>query len=179
MRVRWPLMAVVLMTVVLMTGCADPQLGELDRRLSDIRDNPGTPRPLQMPDVPEYEAVPYQASDRRSPFRPELPEPEQVQAGSSDLVPDPERTREPLESHDLEALRLVGILTMSGQTHALVRAPGGEVHRLRTGNHLGRNHGRVVGITGSTVQLVELVPTGGGGWMERTTRLALDGGAAR
>ncbi|MGR4069880.1 pilus assembly protein PilP [Billgrantia sp. C5P2] len=167
-------LSVALATSLLLVGCADPQLGELDRRLSDIRTNPGAPRVLEMPEVPTYESVPYQASDRRSPFRPQLPEPEEAQAGSSDLAPDTERAREPLETYDLEALRLVGTLTMGGQTHALVRAPEGEVHRLRTGNYLGRNHGRVVSITDSTVQLVELVPTGGGSWMERTTRMALE-----
>lgn len=168
MRCAWGL------TVLLLAGCADPQLGELDRRLSDIRANPGTPRPLDMPEVPDYESVPYEASDRRSPFRPQLPEPEQAPTGSSELAPDPGRAREPLEAYELEALKLVGILTMSGQTHALVRAPGGEVHRLRTGNYLGRNHGRIVNITDSSLQLVELMPTGGGGWMERTSRMALD-----
>ncbi|MGQ4878448.1 pilus assembly protein PilP [Billgrantia sp. LNSP4103-1] len=159
---------------LLLAGCADPRLGELDRRLSDIRANPGTPPPLEMPEVPDYESVPYQASDRRSPFRPQLPEPEQAPSGSSELAPDPGRTQEPLEAFELEALKLVGILTMSGNTHALVRAPDGEVHRLRTGNHLGKNHGRIVSITASSMQLVELVPTGGGGWMERASRMRLD-----
>lgn len=170
MKVRW----LMVLATLLLAGCTDPQLGELDHRLTDIRNDPGTPRPLEMPEVPDYQSVPYQASDRRSPFRPQLPEPDAAPRGSSDLAPDPERTRESLEAYDLEALRLVGILIMGGQTNALVRAPGGEVHRLRTGNHLGRNHGRVVGITDSSVQLVELVPTGGGGWMERTARLALE-----
>ncbi|MCE8016701.1 pilus assembly protein PilP [Halomonas sp. MCCC 1A17488] len=166
--------SMALVAGLILVGCADPHLGELDRRLSDIRANPGAPRVLEMPEIPTYQSIPYQASDRRSPFRPQLPEPEQAPVGDSDLAPDLERAREPLEGYDLEALRLVGILTMSGQTHALVRAPEGEVHRLRPGNYLGRNHGRIVSITGSTVQLVELVPTGGGGWMERTTQLALE-----
>ncbi|WP_111412920.1 pilus assembly protein PilP [Billgrantia lactosivorans] len=166
--------AMALAAGLLLAGCADPRLGELDRRLNDIRANPGAPRVLEMPEIPSYAPVPYQASDRRSPFRPQLPEPEGAPAGDSDLAPDLEREREPLEAYDLDALRLVGILTMGGQTHALVRAPEGEVHRLRPGNYLGRNHGRIVSITGSTVQLVELVPTGGGGWTERTTHMALE-----
>lgn len=157
-----------------LAGCADPRLGELERQLTDIRANPGAPRPWEMPEVPGYESVPYQASDQRSPFRPQLPEPEQAPSGSSELAPDLDRPRQPLEAYELEALRLVGILTMRGRTHALVRAPDGEVHRLGTGDYLGRNHGRIVSITDSSVQLVELVPTGGGGWMERTSRMALD-----
>jgi type IV pilus assembly protein PilP len=159
---------------LLLAGCADPQLGELDRRLTDIRNDPGTPPALEMPEVPGFESVPYRESDRRSPFRPQLPEVEDAPAGDTGLAPDPGRTMEPLEEYDLEALSLVGILTMGSRTHALVRAPDGEVHQLRTGNYLGRNHGRIVSVTDSTVQLVELVPTGGGNWMERTTRMALE-----
>ncbi|WP_104205008.1 pilus assembly protein PilP [Billgrantia saliphila] len=159
---------------LLLGGCVDPELGELDRRLSDIRNDPGTPPPLEMPEVPRYETVPYRESDRRSPFRPELPEPEEGPTGNSDLAPDPERPREPLEAFELESLDLVGVLTMSGESHALIEAPDGQVHRLRTGNYLGRNHGRIVSIAGASIQLVELVSTGGGGWVERTTRMALE-----
>ncbi|KAA0012089.1 pilus assembly protein PilP [Billgrantia pellis] len=162
------------MGCLLLSGCVDPELGELDRRLSDIRNDPGTPAPLEMPEVPQHEAMPYRESDRRSPFRPELPEPEEGPTGSSNLAPDPERPREPLEAFELASLDLVGVLTMSGESHALVKAPGGEVYRLRTGNYLGRNHGRIVSIADASIQLVELVSTGGGGWVERTAQMTLE-----
>ncbi|RCV89219.1 pilus assembly protein PilP [Billgrantia montanilacus] len=157
-----------------LSGCADPQLSSLDRELATIRANPGTPEPLQLPEVPSYEATPYQQGDRRSPFRPQLPEPEAVPVGEAGLAPDTDRTREPLESYSLEELELVGVLAMGGKSNALIKAPDGEVHRLQIGRHMGRDHGRIVSITGSSVQLVELVPTGGGGWVERNTRIALD-----
>lgn len=157
-----------------LAGCADPQLSSLDRELAAIRANPGTPEPLALPQVPSYEATPYQQGDRRSPFRPQLPEPEAAPAGDTGVAPDTERPREPLEAYPLEELALVGVLTMGGQSNALVRAPDGEVHRLRIGRHMGRDHGRIVSITSSSLQLVELVPTGGGGWVERNTHIALD-----
>lgn len=169
MRMR----SVMAMACLLLGGCADPQLEELDRRLAEIRDNPGASQTLSMPEVPVYEIVPYQASGRRSPFQAQLPQPARSPASNSGLTPDPERPREALETYDLQSLALVGILTMSGQTHALVRSPTGEVHRLRTGNYLGQNHGRIVSITDSTVQLVELVATGSG-WTERTATLSLN-----
>ncbi|WP_163558062.1 pilus assembly protein PilP [Halomonas sp. NO4] len=170
---RWLGGAVTLATLLLV-GCADPQLASLDRELAAIRDDPGPTPEFDLPAVPRYEATPYREADRRSPFRPQRPESDPTAAGEDQLAPDPERPREPLEAYALEELVLVGVLTVSGERSALVRAPGGQVHRLRVGNYLGGNHGRIVAITPASVQLVELVPTGGGGWVERTTRLSLD-----
>jgi len=156
-----------------LAGCAEPELASLDRQLAAIRDDPGPTPELDLPEVPTYEALPYREADRRSPFRSRLAEPSDPSAGGGALAPDPDRPREPLEAYSLEALALVGVLTVGGERSALVRGPSGQVHRLRVGNYLGANHGRIVAITAEAVQLVELVPTGGGGWMERTTWLEL------
>ncbi|MFY0989420.1 pilus assembly protein PilP [Halomonas sp. C05BenzN] len=171
MRVSFvPLGAVLLW----LAGCADPQLGSLDRDLSAIRNDPGQVPRVELPEIPEYEPVPYDEADRRSPFIAQLPEAEQPPRGSEELAPDLERPREALEAYGLGELDLVGTLQVGGQPSALVRAPDGQVHRLRVGNHLGSDFGRIVSITEASVQLVEVVPTGRGGWIERSTRLTLD-----
>ncbi|PMR76146.1 pilus assembly protein PilP [Billgrantia endophytica] len=160
----------------LLAGCADPQLSSLDRDLSEIRANPGVLPRLEMPEVPDYRAPSYEEGDRRSPFQPQLPEPGAERGeGNGVLSPDVERQREPLEAFTLEELTLVGVLTMGGSSHVLVREPGGKVHRLGIGSYLGMDHGRIVGITSSAMQVVELVSTGGGGWVERSTRMTLGG----
>ncbi|TFH88393.1 pilus assembly protein PilQ [Billgrantia azerbaijanica] len=156
-----------------LAGCAEPELAALDRQLAAIRDDPGPTPELDLPEVPTYQALPYREADRRSPFRLRHAEAGDEGAGGGELAPDPDRPREPLEAYPLEALALVGVLTVGGEPSALVRGPSGQVHRLWVGNHLGANHGRIVAITAGAVQLVELVPTGGGGWMERTTWLEL------
>ncbi|WP_302139565.1 pilus assembly protein PilP [Halomonas alkalicola] len=157
-----------------LSGCADPQLGTLDRELAEIRSNPGATPRVELPDIPDYEALPYDEADRRSPFIARLPETEQPPRGSEELAPDLTRPREPLEAYGLGQLDLVGTLTHGGQPSALVRSPGGTVHRLRVGNYLGSDFGRIVSITSSSVQLIEVVPTGRGGWIERTTQLTLN-----
>lgn len=167
-----PVIAVGL--VVLAAGCADPRLGALDRELAGIRSDPGPTPDITLPEIPDYAPVAYDEADRRSPFIARLPEAEQSPRGSEELAPDLSRQREPLEAFDLGELALVGTLTQNGQPSALVRAPDGQVHRLRVGNYMGSDFGRIVGITSSTVQLVEVVSTGRGGWIERTTRLELD-----
>lgn len=117
----------------------------------------------------------YRFADQRSPFQVRLPESRTLPEGDVDLAPDTSRPREPLEAYDLGQLDLVGTLTVGGAPSALVRAPDGNVHRLRVGDHMGSDFGRIVDITAASVQLVEIVPTGRGGWIERSTQLALDG----
>ncbi len=163
-----------LAALLLLAGCADPQLGTLDRELAEIRSNPGATPRVELPAIPDYEALLYDEADRRSPFVARLPEAEQPPQGSEELAPDLTRPREPLEAYGLGQLDLVGTLTHGGQPSALVRAPDGSVHRLRVGNHMGSDFGRIVSITSASVQLVEVVPTGRGGWIERTTRLTLN-----
>ena len=47
------------------------------------------------------------------------------------------------------------------------------VHRVKVGDYLGRNHGRITGIEENRVDVVEIVPDGEGGWLERPRTLSL------
>ncbi|WP_280552811.1 pilus assembly protein PilP [Halomonas sp. 25-S5] len=166
-----------LMALLLALGaCRDANLPTLERELEAMRVDPGQVDLEPVPPMPTYTSVDYDFADERSPFQARLPEPEELPGGGadSDLAPDESRPKEPLEAYDLSELELVGTLTVGGQPSALIQAPDGKVHRLHTGNHLGSDFGRIIGITGASVQLVEIVPTGRGGWTERGTRLTLD-----
>jgi type IV pilus assembly protein PilP len=56
---------------------------------------------------------------------------------------------------------------------ALIQAPDQTISRVGVGNYLGENYGRVTQVTPTAVQLVELVPNGTGGWMERQASIAI------
>ena len=60
-----------------------------------------------------------------------------------------------------------------GSIEGLVRDPDGVVHRVHVGNYLGQNYGRITGIGEDHIEIVELVPNGSGGWMERQATIAL------
>jgi type IV pilus assembly protein PilP len=68
---------------------------------------------------------------------------------------------------------MVGTLERNGDSWALVRMSDTTIHRVKPGNYLGENHGKIVEITESEVELTEIVPDGLGGWMERQAALAL------
>jgi len=129
--------------------------------------------PLQpLPVVKTFENFLYTAQDERDPFG--YSADEQEEAAESGPRPDQNRPREPLESFPLDGLKMSGTLGTAQAMEALVRDPDGVVHRVHLGNYLGQNYGRVTAIEEDHVDLVELVPNGTGGWMERPAKIALD-----
>lgn len=64
--------------VVLLAGCADADLAQLEDTLADIRRSPGGQPPVVTVTLPENRRLAYLYSEERSPF---LPPDEVVQGG--------------------------------------------------------------------------------------------------
>jgi type IV pilus assembly protein PilP len=64
---------------------------------------------------------------------------------------------------------------------ALVRAPDNTLFRVRSGNYLGQNFGRIVSITEANIKLKEIVQDSAGNWEEKEQVLLLqeEGSEAR
>ncbi|WP_152208373.1 pilus assembly protein PilP [Marinobacter changyiensis] len=162
--------------VSLLAGCSQGNgFADLDRFMEETRSKPrGFVEPL--PEFNAYEAFTYASADRRAPFEP----PVDVQLTmvdeqpQSNVEPDLDRPREVLENYALTELEMVGTLGGSiGSPFALVSDNEGGVHRVRTGNYMGQNYGRIIGVSDSRVELIEIVPNGRGGWVERPRSLSL------
>jgi type IV pilus assembly protein PilP len=161
-----------LSAAMVLTACSDAELASLDQRLIALRDSPaGKVAPL--PEAPEYRAVTYDQAGSRSPFLPRRPEQESASEGG-DLAPDLTRPRDPLEAYPLDDLTMVGTLQVDGGRSALIRDPRGQVHRVYLEDHMGSDFGRVVAITETSLQLVEIVTNGQQGWIERSRMLSLN-----
>jgi type IV pilus assembly protein PilP len=92
----------------------------------------------------------------------------------SGLRPDKVRRKQLLEQFPLDALDMVGTLGRGSGTVALVMAPDKVTYRVRPGAYMGQNDGRVTAVTEERIDLVELVPDGAGGWLERPASVALE-----
>lgn len=163
----------LLAACLLITGCGDPRLAELDRQLASMRNDSGPEPSFESPAIPDHDAVNYLPSENRSPFQPRALDAAREVPANSQSMPRAGRQREPLEAFALGELDLVGTLIVGSEPSALIQEPGGQVRRLSIGNYLGLNHGRIVGITSSSVLLVELVVEQGA-WVERNRQLTLD-----
>ena len=129
-----------------------------------------------LPEFAPFETHLYEASGERDPFTPPVysaPNRQVAKTSGSGIQPDYNRPREPLESEPLDSLRMVGTLERRSNSWALVRMSDSTIHRVKPGNFMGQNHGKIVQITESELELTEIVPDGLGGWMERQAALAL------
>ena len=60
------------------------------------------------------------------------------------------------------------------RTYGLIKTKDGLVHRVLPGNYMGQADGKVTEISPSKISVVEIVPDGLGGYMERPASLALN-----
>ena len=138
-----------------------------------LREIDATPRKAIATPPPQQASVPgiYSGSEFRSPFSLPTPKPRVRLGPPSNVRPNPARKREPLERFARGTLRLVGFVEQRGALFALVQPPDGGIARVVVGNHLGRNHGRVVNLSEAGLDIVEIVPDGTGAWVERRRQM--------
>lgn len=140
-------------------------------------------RPQQrIAPLPPFEQVPpfaYQASTERSPFEPPVvvKRVEREQGGPR-VVPDFNRVKQFLEQYTVARLSMVGTLAQSGTMFGLIQDSDGGVHRVQPGDYIGTDHGQIQRIGEGAIELIEIVPDGTGGWVERARTVSLGGGGA-
>ena len=162
-----------LLAMLFLAGCMQKDMRDLEEYVKEVKARPPTPiEPI--PQIAQAETFLYVGEGRRDPFM-RTQKVEDVLAASSDEGPrpDPHRRKEELEAFPLDALKMVGTLDRKGQKWGLVQAPDGTIHRVRAGNYLGQNYGRIVSIEDERISIVELIPNGRGGYQERQASLAL------
>ncbi|WP_299731865.1 pilus assembly protein PilP [uncultured Endozoicomonas sp.] len=160
-----------------LSGCFEIHQGyqDIDAYMADVKTRPmGNIEPL--PQFRPYEAFTYQASAMRSPFK----QPVKVALSSdqlnSNIKPDASRVKQYLEKFEMDSFRLVGSISNDEGFWGLVRGSDG-VHRVKVGDYIGRNHGRITYIDEQELRVTEIVPAGPKYWIERPRILPLDIGS--
>lgn len=164
---RWLLIGALCLAANALSGCTSKD-DELDQFIQDTKKEPGG-RVEPLPELKPYESYAYESANLRSPFTPGG-----SGGASANLRPDSRRNREFLEQFSLDTLRMVGTLRLADRTYGLVKTKDGLVHRVLPGNYMGQQDGRVTEILPSKISVVEIVPDGLGGYMERPASLALN-----
>lgn len=167
----------------LLGGCISKDMSDLAQRVEEIKARPGSGvkplPPLTPPTRHLYEA---EELGLRSPFaRPE-------QTRTVEVEPTPEvdaeqmrlqteilahANKEELERFSIDSLRMVGVLEDRESLWGIVRDPENSVHRVRVGNYVGQNFGKITNISEARIEIREIVKNAQGNWEERQTELAL------
>ncbi|MDH3527667.1 MAG: pilus assembly protein PilP [Gammaproteobacteria bacterium] len=158
-----------------MAACTDNPTADLETYVKETKDQQRSSiEPL--PEFEPFESYIYQANELRDPFtEPTFAHaPTSVaQAGGSGIKPDFDRAREPLEEYPLDSLRMVGTLEQDQDSWALILDTEETIHRVQHGHYMGQNYGKIVRVSEFEVELMEIIPDGLGGWMERQASIAI------
>jgi len=153
---------------VLLAGCS-PGTDELKAWVDEVKARPAPPLD-PLPVMKQFETFEYAAQGLRDPFSAPVPDRE----SGNGKGPDPNRRKEALEAYPLDSLSMVGTIGSGAGLVALLMAPDKVTYRVTTGNYVGQNDGRITGVYEDRIEIVELVPDGAGGWLERQAKVALE-----
>ena len=165
-----------LLSVGILSGC-ESRIDIVNEEMANIRNQPTLPIE-PAPDFVTTESFAYSAHQLKSPFMPSSLAAELKVMDGKRVYPNFARQLQPLESYALESLKMKGSLrNQAGQILALIQTPDREVERIQRGSYMGLNHGRVINITPTQIDLIEIIPDGREGYVERPRSLVLIGPA--
>ena len=150
-----------------LAACGGSQ-GDLEKWVAEIRAKPAPPLD-PLPVMQQFETFEYDAQNLRDPFS-------EIFNGGDGGGPRPDagRRKQTLEQFPLDSLDMVGTLGNGRSLVALLMAPDKVTYRVQPGAYLGQSDGRVTAVNEDRIELVELVPDGAGGWLERPATILLE-----
>jgi len=170
MRMRCLL--VTALSCAALTACSGEQHSDLRQFVKDS-DNMPRGRIPPLPEVRPYEPFEYSAYDLTDPFVPrKIASAKPPKLASNNPALDPARRKGPLEAFPLENLKMVGTLSQKREVFALIQTPDKNLYRVKAGDFMGQNFGRIIDITESAVKLKELIQDAND-WREEERQLLL------
>lgn len=166
----------VLAVALVLSGCSrgitstPGEAPNLDKWIAEVKARPAPPLD-PLPVMQQFETFEYNAYAMRDPFSTAFTD----EDSGNGPRPDSARRKQTLEQFPLDSLDMVGTLGKGGVgVVALVMAPDKVTYRVQPGAYLGQSDGRVTAVFEDHIELVELVPDGAGGWLERPATVALE-----
>lgn len=162
-----------LMSLLVLVGCKANQ-EDLTSYVAQV-EREARKEVTKLKPILEFEATSYQQHKGREPFV--LPKEALVQnqplAKADCWQPLPRAKNGPLERYPLHQLRLKGVMSSGGSISALVQTPAGSVVKVKTGQYVGINNGKVTRVDDNYLLINETLPDGLGCWNQRNVKLAL------
>ena len=159
------------LALLLLTACSK-DVNDLYTFIEEAKSSSvGSVKPI--PQFEPYESFSYSAVELRDPFVASIDLDDDQAAGADGLQPEASRPKQPLEVFPLDTLAMVGIMEQKENRWGLIKDPQNVVHRVQIGNYMGQNEGRIIEITETDIRLVEIIPDGIGGYIERDASIAI------
>lgn len=168
----------IIIMLIGLSGC-ERDFADLQVYISNVKARPRQPvKPL-----PEFKTVePFvikKDNTQRDPFKPvekvKIADdvPEEDQEPDNGIHPDLNRKKEPLEAFALSSMRMVGTINMNSVLWGLIKNEN-TIYRVKVGDYLGKSDGRITRIDKNKIELIEIVPSKPGRFIEQSATLVLN-----
>jgi len=174
-----------LVILLLISGCVSKDMSDLERQVSSIMSTPGG-RLDPLPEIKPYEAYIYESGklNAPNPFRRFYIQEQSIAIKNTEGPVDDglteemraeiqNRNREELERFELDSLKMVGTINNENSQWGIVIDPNGTVHRVKTGNYIGLNIGKITSIEEEKIEIREIVKDNSGRYGERMALMPL------
>lgn len=164
--------------LLMLVGCTQTgDITEIEQKLQDIRSKPQG-QLEEPPKFSTYENFVYKSTLLRSPFQKPMEESstKAVKITGVKVKPDLKRhgRGKGLEEYSLEALVMVGTIQNEGKNlYALILDPKKNITRVVPGMYMGKNDGKIISINERKIEMLEIIPDGQDGWVERPRSLVI------
>lgn len=162
-----------------LTACGNNDFTDLQQYITSIK----AQKQKDVKPLPEFENIkPFllkRENKLRDPFKPV----EKIMAATvieieseepdNGIHPDTHRVKEPLEAFALSGMKMVGTVNMSSTLWGLIKSDGTTIYRVKVGNFLGKNDGKITHIDKKKIELIEIIPSKPGRFVEQPTTLTL------
>ena len=178
-------LTMVVLAILGISGCVSNDMSDLEKQVSKIMSKPGG-RLEPLPEVKPYEAYLYESGKlgARNPFKRFYVVEQSLAIEESEGPVDDglteemrneiqNRNREELEGFELDSIKMVGTLQNEDNHWGIVIDPGGIVHRVKTGNYIGLNIGKITSIQEEQIEVREIIKDNSGRYGERQALLPL------
>lgn len=182
---RYIRLTIVVLAILGIAGCVSGDMSDLEKQVSKIMSKPGG-RLEPLPEIKPYEAYVYESgkSGARNPFKRFYVVEQSLAIEESEGPVDDglteemrneiqNRNREELEGFELDSIKMVGTLQNEDNHWGIVLDPGGIVHRVKTGNYIGLNIGKITSIQEEQIEVREIIKDNSGRYGERKALLPL------
>lgn len=182
---RYIRLTIVVLAILGIAGCVSGDMSDLEKQVSEIMSKPGG-RLEPLPEIKPYEAYVYESgkSGARNPFKRFYVVEQSLAIEESEGPVDDglteemrneiqNRNREELEGFELDSIKMVGTLQNEDNHWGIVLDPGGIVHRVKTGNYIGLNIGKITSIEEEQIEVREIIKDNSGRYGERKALLPL------
>ena len=166
------------MSCIWICGCQkDESTTSIKDYLSQQAINKAPHKNLITPTQNALHPFEYKKISQRDPFMPFIqngaPEANQSQVINKIHAPNTHRNRELLEAYPLNTLTMQGHVEFNNEFWALVKSSDHIIHRVKTGNYLGINYGKISDISPNKISVIEVLQDQNGLWHEQTTFITL------